>query len=55
MRMFSTTCREVFSTFNVAVESAFGARGLCTDVLRPILAEHELMTGEVVIENCAGC
>ncbi len=31
--------------------SAFGTRGLCADVLRLILAEHELMTGEVVIEE----
>ena len=31
--------------------SAFGSRGLCADVLRVILSEHELVTGEVVIEE----
>jgi predicted nucleic acid-binding protein len=31
--------------------SAFGTRGLCADVLRLILAEHQLVTGEVVIEE----
>jgi predicted nucleic acid-binding protein len=31
--------------------SAFGSRSLCADVLRLILAEHELVTGEVVIEE----
>lgn len=31
--------------------SAFGTRGLCADVLRLILGEHELVTGEVVIEE----
>jgi len=31
--------------------SAFGTRGLCSDVLRLILGEHELLTGEVVIEE----
>jgi uncharacterized protein len=31
--------------------SAFGTRGLCADVLQVILGEHELVTGEVVIEE----
>ena len=31
--------------------SAFGTRGLCADVLRLILREHELVTGEVVLEE----
>ena len=29
--------------------SAFATRGLCADVLRHILAEHDLITGEVII------
>ena len=29
--------------------SAFATRGLCADLVRLILAEHELITGEVVI------
>ena len=36
----------VFLDTNVLV-SAFTARGLCADLLRLILAEHELLTGEV--------
>lgn len=31
--------------------SAFATRGLCTDVLRVIIAEHELEVGEVVLEE----
>jgi putative PIN family toxin of toxin-antitoxin system len=38
----------VFLDTNVLV-SAFATRGLCADVLRHILAEHDLITGEVVI------
>jgi putative PIN family toxin of toxin-antitoxin system len=38
----------VFLDTNVLV-SAFATRGLCADVFRHILAEHELITGEVVI------
>lgn len=38
---------------NVAA-SAFGTRGLCADVLRLVLAEHELVTSEVVIEELRG-
>ena len=40
----------VFLDTNVLV-SAFGTRGLCADVLDLILAEHELMSAEVVIEE----
>jgi predicted nucleic acid-binding protein len=35
----------------IVLASAFGTHGLCADVLRVILGEHELMTGEVVIEE----
>lgn len=38
----------VFLDTNVLV-SAFATRGLCADVLRYILAEHDLITGEVII------
>jgi uncharacterized protein len=38
----------VFLDTNVLV-SAFATRGLCADVLRHILAEHELIVGEVII------
>jgi len=37
---------KVYLDTNVLV-SAFATRGLCADVLRHILAEHELLTGEV--------
>jgi predicted nucleic acid-binding protein len=40
----------VFLDTNV-LASAFGTRGLCADVLQVILTEHELVTGEVVIEE----
>ncbi len=40
----------VFLDTNVLV-SAFATRGLCADVFRHILAEHELITGEVVIDE----
>ncbi len=36
----------VFFDTNVLV-SAYMARGLCADLLRHVLAEHELLTGEV--------
>ena len=36
----------VFLDTNVLV-SAYAARGICADLLRLILAEHELLTGEV--------
>lgn len=38
----------VFLDTNVLV-SAFASRGLCADVVRHVLAEHELLTGEVNI------
>lgn len=41
---------KVFPDTNV-LASAFGTRGLCADVLRLILAEHELVTAEVVLEE----
>jgi predicted nucleic acid-binding protein len=40
----------VFLDTNV-LASAFGSRGLCADVLRVVVREHELVTGEVVIEE----
>lgn len=36
----------VFLDTNVLV-SAFAARGLCADLMRLVLTEHELLTGEV--------
>lgn len=41
---------KVFPDTNV-LASAFGTRGLCCDVLRLVLAEHELVTEEIVIEE----
>lgn len=38
----------VFLDTNVLV-AAFATRGLCADVLRQVLGEHELVTGEVVL------
>lgn len=40
----------VFLDTNVLV-SAFATRGLCADLLQHILAEHELIVGEVVIKE----
>ena len=40
----------VFLDTNVLV-AAFATRGLCTDVLRIVLTEHDLVTGEVVLEE----
>lgn len=37
---------KVYFDTNVLV-SAFTARGLCADLMRVVLAEHELVTGEV--------
>jgi predicted nucleic acid-binding protein len=37
---------KIFLDANVLV-SAYTARGICADLLRYILAEHELLTGEV--------
>ena len=39
---------KVFLDTNVLV-SGFATRGLCADVIRLALAEHELITGEVVL------
>ena len=38
----------VFLDTNVLV-AAFATRGLCADVLRIVLTEHDLVTGEVVL------
>ena len=38
----------VFLDTNVLV-AAFATRGLCADVLRIVLAEHDLITGDVVL------
>lgn len=38
----------IFLDTNVLV-AAFATRGLCADVLRTVLAEHELIVGEVVL------
>jgi putative PIN family toxin of toxin-antitoxin system len=43
----------VFLDTNVLV-GAFATRGLCADLLRDILARHELITGEVVLEELQG-
>jgi uncharacterized protein len=40
----------VFPDTNV-LASALASRGLCADLLRLILLEHELLTGEIVIEE----
>lgn len=40
----------VFLDTNVLV-SAFATRGLCADVLRVVIAEHELVVGEVVLQE----
>ena len=40
----------VFLDTNVLV-AAFATRGLCADVLRIVLTEHDLVTGEVVLEE----
>ena len=40
----------VFLDTNVLV-SAFATRGICADVLRVALAEHTLVTGEVVLQE----
>lgn len=41
---------KVFLDTNVLV-SGFATRGLCADVIRLVLAEHELITAEVVIKE----
>ena len=40
----------VFLDTNVLV-SAYATRGLCTEVVRVVLAEHELVLGEVVLDE----
>lgn len=40
----------VFLDTNVLV-SAYATRGLCADVLRAVLTEHELLTAEVVLQD----
>lgn len=40
----------VFLDTNVLV-AAFATRGLCADVLRYVLAQHQLVTGEVVLRE----
>ena len=40
----------VFLDTNVLV-AAFATRGLCADVLRTVLTEHELILGEVVLSE----
>ena len=40
----------VFLDTNVLV-NAFASRGVCADVLRVVLAEHTLVTGEVVLRE----
>jgi putative PIN family toxin of toxin-antitoxin system len=41
---------KVFLDTNVLV-SGFATRGLCADVIRLVLAEHELVVGEVVLRE----
>ncbi|MEX0608050.1 MAG: putative toxin-antitoxin system toxin component, PIN family [Balneolaceae bacterium] len=41
---------KIFTDTNVLV-SAFTARGLCTDLLEIILSDHQLMTGEFVLQE----
>lgn len=41
---------KVFLDTNVLV-SGFATRGLCADLVRLVLAEHELITGEVVLRE----
>lgn len=41
---------KVFLDTNVLV-AAFATRGLCADVVRVVMAEHELVTSEVVLDE----
>ena len=41
---------KIFADTSVLV-SAFTARGLCADLLEVIFADHQLMTGEVVLKE----
>ena len=40
----------VFLDTNVLV-AAFATRGLCADLVRAVLAEHELITGDVILDE----
>ena len=40
----------VFLDTNVLI-SAFATRGLCADLFRSVIAEHDLVVGEVVLEE----
>jgi putative PIN family toxin of toxin-antitoxin system len=40
----------VFLDTNVLV-AAFATRGLCADLMRTVLAEHQLITGDVVLDE----
>ena len=44
---------KIFADTNVLV-SEFTARGLCADLLEVILADHQLMTGEFVLQELHG-
>ena len=41
---------KIFADTNVLI-SAFTARGLCADLLEVILADHQLITGEFVLQE----
>lgn len=41
---------KIFADTNVLV-SAFAARGLCADLFEVIIADHQLMTGEFVLQE----
>jgi putative PIN family toxin of toxin-antitoxin system len=41
---------KIFADTNVLV-SAFTARGLCADLLEVILLDHQLITGEIVLDE----
>ena len=41
---------KIFADTNVLV-SAFTARGLCADLLEIILADHQLLTGEFILQE----
>ena len=34
---------------SIVLAAAFATRGLCADVMRAVLAEHQLLVGEVVL------
>lgn len=41
---------KIFADTNVLV-NAFTARGLCADLLEVILADHQLISGEIVLDE----